>query len=326
MMTDDDPTFDLTGALPFDSDADASTPQKQGATARGVRDFAYIGRGLTADEFRLYVQGYHFGTTPPDYIVLHHTAIPSATWARYPSGAVWDAGEAGMGSQQIYAKRLRQLGQLRTYYRDSLGWTRGPHLFIDERYIWLMTPLYDVGIHAAQGNSYRDSSGKLHYSVGIEVVGFYERVRWPPQVAANVRAAVHALHDTLKNFDYIDKKWSGGISSHRNYNKPRCPGAAIVPSYYIPVLRGIGDGERPEHVGLRHYKVLPAVTGGATMRTGPAQGAAIMGRLKAGDDFWGEPVEGQRWYIEGFGHGSIWIRSDDQRCIWANLLEEVKQS
>jgi len=176
-----EPTFDLAGALPFDDDANVPTPQKPSTALLG--GFAYIGEGVTVAQFRSYVQRYHFGRVPPDYVVLHHTAIPSATWARYPSGAVWDAGEAGLSEPLIYQKRLRQLDSLMRYYRDVKGWNAGPHLFIDERYIWLFTPMYDVGIHAAQGNSYRDSGGKLHYSIGIEVVGYYEKVRWPAAVA-----------------------------------------------------------------------------------------------------------------------------------------------
>lgn len=327
MNEPDDPIFDLTGALPFDQDADASTPQKlpaPGSPAVLGGDFAYIGRVLTVAEFRLYVRSYHFGTTPPDYIVLHHTAIPSTLAARYPSGAVWDAGEGGMSVEQIKAKRLKQLGQLRDFYRDTMGWNRGPHLFIDERYIYLFTPMSQVGIHAKEGNSYNDSRGRLHYSIGLEVIGYYERVRWPANVAANVRGVVQALHDTLKNFDYIDKKWSGGISGHRAYNKPACPGAAIVPSYYLPLLRGIGDGERPEHTGLTHYRVKRLVTSRATVRTAPHKDADILDRLRPGADWWGEEVEGDKVTIAGFGSSNIWIRSDQQGCVSLVLLEKVK--
>lgn len=321
----DDPPFDLTHALPFDTDADASTPQKPGAAVLGGGDFAYIGRGLDLINFRAYVATYAFGSVPPDYICLHHTAIPSATWARYPSGAVWDAGEAGMDAGEIYVKRLKQLGQLRDYYRDVKEWHAGPHLFIDDRWIWLMTPMYQVGIHAAQGNSYRDSGGKLHYSVGIEVIGYYEKVRWPPAVAANVAGAVRALHDRLKTFAYVDKPWAGGVGSHRMYNKPECPGAAIVPSYYLPLIKGLGDGERPAHPGLTHYRVRRDVTGGATIRMAPHKAGGIMGRLHAGDSWHGTEIVGQRMYVTGFGSSDRWVCSDDQRHVWLGLLEKVKE-
>jgi hypothetical protein len=322
-MTTDDPTFDLTGALPFEDGADAVTPQKPGAGVLSAQ-FAYVGKGLTVPEFQRYCAQYNFGTIPPDYLILHHTAIPSTLAARYPSGAVWDAGEAGMRESGIYDKRKRQLDALMRYYRDAKGWPAGPHLFIDEKWIWLFTPMYDVGVHAAQGNSYRDSSRKLHYSIGIEVVGYYEKVHWTPAVAANVRGAVRALHDRLKTFQYIDKPWAGGISSHRDYNKPACPGAAIVPSYYMPILAGVGDGERPAHTGLTHYKVKKQVTGGATIRIAPRPDADMLGRLKAGDDWWGVATTGHRVSVPGFGSSDQWVCSDDQRCVSIVLLEKVK--
>lgn len=236
----DELDFDLTGALPFDHDADAQTPQKQGSATLGG-EFAYIGKALSVSEFADYVRPYNFGSIPPDYIILHHTAIPSTLAARYPSGAVWDANEAGLSADQVKTKRVRQLDRVRNYYRDTLGWSAGPHLWIDERFVYLFTPMYDVGIHAKQGNSYRDSSRRLHYSIGIEVVGYYEKVVWPTAVAQNVAQAVAILAKRLRTFGYVDKPWAGGISAHRHYGKPACPGAKITPSYYMPILRKAWD-------------------------------------------------------------------------------------
>lgn len=223
--------FDLTGALPFDHDAN---DQEQALTL-GPSSFAYLGIPLTAEGFTEYVRTYNFGSVPPDFVVLHHTAIPSASWARYSSGAIWDDGEAGMGVLQIQNKRQRQLDALRDYYRDRLGWTAGPHLFIDERWIWLFTPMAEIGIHAAQGNSYRDAKG-LHYSIGIEVIGYYEHVGWPKAVAGLVRHAVVTLQQRLKTFKLKYQPRAGGISAHRDYNKPQCPGAVITSSYYIAAI------------------------------------------------------------------------------------------
>lgn len=225
--------------------------------------FAYVGQAFTPDEFRAYVATYDFGSVPPDYIVLHHTAIPATSWA--PSGApaaFWDAGEAGMRAAQVKAKRLATMNGVKNYYQNTLGWDAGPHLWIDDQYIYAMTPMYDVGIHAMWGNSFT-TRGRLHYSIGIEVVGCYTNVQWPPAVQANVRAAVQTLQQRLGTFslDYmyadpaskpgraIDSKGNyycphperlrfGGISSHRDYNKPECPGNAITEDFYMSVLRG----------------------------------------------------------------------------------------
>lgn len=223
-------------------------------------DFPFVNLALTPAEFADYVAHYDFGTVPPDYAVFHHSAIPSATWAPYPSGAVWDAGEAGMSLAQIKAKRLRQLGNLKNYYQNDLGWSSGPHLFIDDLFIYLMTPMYNLGIHAMWLNSFHQH-GKLHYGIGIEVIGCYTKVQWPAKVQANVRAAVQTLQQRLKTFtlDYMyadgvkpglafDAKGEpycphperlrfGGLCSHRDSNKPECPGDAITESFYLSVVR-----------------------------------------------------------------------------------------
>lgn len=213
-----------------------------GAATLSEKPFHYIGRGYALRPFRQYVAAYDFGSIKPDSIVLHHTAIPSASWARYPRGAQWDAREQGLSIRAIYFKRQKQLAAIRDYYA-SKGWDSGPHLFIDDLWIWLFTPLYDVGTHARGGNSWR-IDGKLHYSIGIEVVGYYEHRVWPAAVARLVGGAVAALHARLGTFAIEHRPGPGGISSHRDYNKPSCPGKAITESYYLNVIRGAIDGNQ----------------------------------------------------------------------------------
>lgn len=207
--------------------------------------FAYVGQGLLPQAFTEYVARYDFGRIPPDYVVLHHTAVPDASWA---GGTItdtwWDRDEAGMSALQIYNKRNNQLNAIRDYYRDALGWLSGPHLFIDDRWIWLFTPMSVIGTHAKQGNSYR-TGGTLHYSIGIEVIGNYARHTWPPSVQQNVAHAVRVLKARLKNFEYIAKPWAGGISAHRHYNKPACPGDQITNDYYIKALQVASPPTKP---------------------------------------------------------------------------------
>lgn len=269
-MTD----FDPSAYLPFDSDAYAVTPQKDEPTPYGA--FAYIGQALTLEAFTAYVNTYNFGSIPPDYNILHHTAIPSTLYARYSTGAIWDANEAGMNDAQIQAKRKRQLDNIMIFYRDTRGWGAGPHLFCDEKWVWLFTPMNTVGVHAAAGNSYRDNSGHLHYSIGIEVVGYYEHVTWPDAVARNVAGAVAALHTRLGTFAYIPMMWAGGISGHRDYGKPACPGAAITPDYYMLILKAGGAAQRYRAIGLPVYQ--------RSDRTGPLWGHLQPGQIVTIDD------------------------------------------
>ncbi len=191
------------------------------------------------------MQSYDFGKVPPDYVVLHHTANPCIQAAAFPGGKAWDGGEAGMTNEQIYQKRLRSLLGMREYYRVNLQWDRGPHLYIDDRYIWLFTPMYDIGIHAKEGNSYHDAAGHLHYSIGIEVLGYYEHVRWPEPVANMVGHAVAAIKQRISTYELAYKPGPvhqpnahvNSVSSHRDYNKPACPGAAITEDFYVQALQ-----------------------------------------------------------------------------------------
>lgn len=223
---DEVPPDFLEGALPDADDSDV------GDTSMHRGQFLYIGKGLTAEQFSAYVREYNFGGQPPSFVVLHHTAIPDTQHARARNGS-WDAGEGGMSADAVYRKRLGQLTAVKNYYQNKLGWSVGPHLFIDDRYIWLFTPMYYQGIHAAAGNG----DGRGTYSIGIEVVGDYTRVQWPEPVERLVGHAVAALKAQLGTFEYVHRRGRGGISSHRDYNKPSCPGNAVSNEYYMGVLK-----------------------------------------------------------------------------------------
>ena len=243
----DDSAFhkEFADLLPFEDDSAApgQVPIVLGEVE--PEKFLYIGKGLTADEFSSYVQGYDFGKIPPDYVVLHQTANPCTLVAPYPAGHAWDGDEAQLSEDQIYQKRLRGLLNMREFYRVRQQWDRGPHLYIDDRYIWLFTPMYEVGIHAKEGNKYHDDNGQLHYSIGIEVIGYYENCPWSEPVARNVGHAVAVLKRQLGTFDLCYKPGPlhtpsahvRSLSSHRDFNKIQCPGAAITEQYYVGVAQ-----------------------------------------------------------------------------------------
>ena len=298
--------FDLTGCLPFDRDANGDRPAVLGAPG----PFLYLGQGLDAAAFTDYVRSYNFGRIAPSYIVLHHTAIPSTLAARYPSGAVWDAGEADMSDARIYAKRKRQLDALATYYHDSLGWSAGPHLFIDERYIWLFTPMSAVGVHAKAGNSY-GAGAQLRYSIGIEIIGYYEHTVWPDAVAANVRTAVHALCTRLG----ISPAYRPGplhtpaahdrsLSSHRDYGKPQCPGAAITEAYYVGAISAVSPPPLTKRYKARRIMISQR----------PEFGPPWAGELQPGE----EVVIDKQYVVSRTGHlsdGRGFVRLSDIEAI-----------
>lgn len=228
------------GLLPCVEPNDAPQARTLGA------DFAYDGRPMSPAEFTAHLATYNFGTIEPDQVVIHNTANPDATWAALNNNTAtnWDRAEQGLSLTAIRNKRQKQLDAIKAYY-VRLGWSTGPHLFIDDRWIWLFTPLELIGTHAKEGNSYRDSSGRLHYTIGIEVVGWYGKVVWPPAVQVMVRSAVQALQKRLKTFeivykpapDHLPAAHQGSIAFHYDYNKQECPGARITPAWAIPILK-----------------------------------------------------------------------------------------
>jgi hypothetical protein len=212
----------------------------------GLSPFAYIGAPYSLDAFCAYVASYDFGSVLPDQLVIHNTANPDASWAPLGTSDAtwWDRDEATLSPTAIRNKRKAQLDAIKAYY-VSLGWDAGPHLFVDEKWIWLFTPMREIGIHAKEGNSYHDVAGRLHYSLGIEVVGWYGAIGWPAAIQTLLRGAIQALRDRLKTFQIVYREGphhtpaahQGSIAFHRDYNKPSCPGATITPAYAIPILR-----------------------------------------------------------------------------------------
>jgi|GEM_PF-5545342 len=196
--------------------------------------FLYLGRGLTLPEFKTYIESYNFGPIPPDYLIIHHTYKPSTHYDG-TSADDWDAGETGLSTEEIYNKRKARLDAIKEYYRTVYGWDRGPHLYIDDRWVWLFTPMAEIGVHARSGNWYEDQAGKLHYSIGIEVLGNYMEIKWPEPIATNVSQAAAILCHTL-NIPIRHQLQAGGISMHREYSATSCPGAQITPDYFIPLI------------------------------------------------------------------------------------------
>lgn len=102
-------------------------------------------------------------------VVLHHTVRPLPTqWRGYHS-----------------------MANLARYYRDTLKWPGGPHLFVcsgapnpADDGIWQLTPLNVPSVHS--NNCNRDG-------IAIEVVGNYDHTSWTPATRLLVLGATRAL-------------------------------------------------------------------------------------------------------------------------------------
>jgi hypothetical protein len=158
-----------------------------------------IARRLSIPEWLGYVGGYDFGPVAPPRVVLHHTFSPTV--------AQWAGLTSMLGIQRYYAGK---------------GWTAAPHIFAAPDGIWLFTPMKDVGIHAGTGNS-GTTNGRFWYSIGLEVVGDYDRIRPSGAVWENAKAVIGGLSRRLA----IAPRQL--ISFHRDFtNQKSCPGWAVT--------------------------------------------------------------------------------------------------
>jgi hypothetical protein len=105
-----------------------------------------VGRSFTPDEFDGYCHTLQWTAWRPSFIVLHNTATPSL--AQRPDGLT-----------------RQHIQNLEAFYRDTQGWKAGPHLFVDDRQIWVFTPLTVSGTHSPSWNK---------EALGMEMLGDFE--------------------------------------------------------------------------------------------------------------------------------------------------------
>ena len=175
-----------------------------------------IGRVLSIPDWLSYVAHYDFGPIAPSRVVLHHTAVPTVEQ--------WAGLRSMLGMQRYYAGK---------------GWTAAPHIYVGPDGIWLFTPMKDVGIHAGIGNS-GVTNGKFWYSIGVEMVGYYDRVRPSGAIWEGAKAVLGGLSRRLG----IAPRQL--ISFHRDYtNQKSCPGWAVTKEWVWPEIERWLAGQSP---------------------------------------------------------------------------------
>ena len=157
--------------------------------------YALVGKVWDAESFEDYVKGLNLSWAQG--ITLHHTGTPNL-------------------SQRPKGFTIQHIRNIASYYKSKLGWSRGPHLFLDEDQIFGMSPLTERGIHAKSFNS---------SYIGIEVLGNYDSESpnsgrglkcW--QNAIEVVAILQKRHPNLKI-----------INGHRDDSRTSktCPGKLV---------------------------------------------------------------------------------------------------
>jgi hypothetical protein len=106
-----------------------------------------IGKNFSQQDFDSYCHSIQWTAWRPSFIVLHNTASPSLT--DRPNGLTRE-----------------HIENLEAFFRDKQKWSAGPHLFIDDKQIWVFTPLNVSGTHSPSWNK---------VALGIEMLGDYEK-------------------------------------------------------------------------------------------------------------------------------------------------------
>ena len=181
-----------------------------------------LGSSFQPDEFEAYCQTLHWTSWRPSFIVLHNTSVPSL--AQRPNG---------LTKQHIL--------DLEKYYRDDQHWSAGPHLFVDDRQIWVFTPLTTSGVHSPSWNS---------VALGVEMLGEYETEAFDSgrglAVQRNAVAALSILCRTL-GFD------PATIRLHKEDPKTThkgCPGKHVVKSN---IIREVTEALHSANPGEHHF-------------------------------------------------------------------------
>ena len=157
-----------------------------------------VGASFGAAEFDRYCHALAWTAWRPSFVVLHNTAIPSL--AQRPTG--------------FSPEHMRGL---EAYYRDVQRWNAGPHLFIDDRKIWVFTPLTVSGVHSPSWNK---------FSLGVEMLGNFATEPFDSGRGAKVRANAVAALATLHAVLGLDP---ATLRLHRedSLTTHRCPGDKV---------------------------------------------------------------------------------------------------
>lgn len=156
-----------------------------------------LNKRLNLREFKEYVKDFDFGRFIANKLVIHHT------WR--PTKSQWQGKESIEGLAAYYERK---------------GWNSGPHLFIADDGIWLFTPMNVKGTHAGVAN---------WRSIGIEVVGDYDRKKWASDTKENALGAIKILMDKLD----INTEM---VKFHRDDTNKSCPGYSITKEWLFNEL------------------------------------------------------------------------------------------
>lgn len=184
-----------------------------------------VGKTLQAQQFDEYCHTLQWLSWRPTFIVLHNTGRPSLS--DRPNGLA-----------------LEHIQNLERFYRDEQKWSAGPHLFVDDRQIWVFTPLTVSGVHSPSWN-------KL--ALGVEMLGDYENEAFDTGRGLNVRRNTISALASLSAVLGLDAQT---MKLHREdpLTTHACPGRNVRK---LEVIQDVQDLLIARHAGEHPIKPVP---------------------------------------------------------------------
>src|SRR4051812_40342400 len=181
-----------------------------------------VGLSCTQDGFDKYCHSLTWPAWRPSFIVLHNTSVPTL-----------DQRKDGFTKQHIL--------NLEAFYRDEQKWSAGPHLFVDDKQIWVFTPLTVSGVHSPSWN-------KL--ALGVEMLGDYEKEAFDSGRGLKVRKNAVAALATLCGVLGFDTQT---IRLHREdpLTTHACPGKNVRKLEVIQEVQDLVLGRHPGEHALK---------------------------------------------------------------------------
>ena len=178
-----------------------------------------VGRSFSADEFHTYCKGLKWESWRPSFIALHNTATPNL--AQRPNGF-----------------EQKHIDNFVSFYRDQQHWRAGPHLFVDDRHIWVFTPLTTSGRHSPSWNG---------IALGVEMLGDYATDKFTSGRGAKVRDNAVAAIAILSGVLGIDPA-TMRLHKEDKATTHDCPGRNVSkPAFIAAVTDYMASHQAGEH-------------------------------------------------------------------------------
>lgn len=157
-----------------------------------------VGKSFSVAGFGAYCNALQWSTWRPSFVALHNTGAPSL--AERPDGLT-----------------AQHMDNFVSFYRDTKKWSAGPHLFVDDKQIWVFTPLTVSGVHSPSWNN---------MALGLEMLGNFESESFSTGRGLKVRKNTVAALATLSSVLGMDPS---SMRLHREDPKTThaCPGKNV---------------------------------------------------------------------------------------------------